>query len=319
LKSAARIYVAGGDTLIGTALRERLLSDGFHIVGAPPDEPDLTCAGQVEDFFADARPQYVFMAAGRSGGIQANLAHPADLMHHNLLVTVHVLQAAHTHGVAKLLYLGSSCSYPRHAPQPLRVESLKTGPLEPSSEAYATAKLAGITLCQAYRRQDGAPFITAIPANPFGPGDDFTAGTGHVIPALIGKLYRARTYKDRHVTVWGTGTPRREFLYVRDLADACLFAMNHYEGPEPINLGGGEDLSIAEVARAVAGVVGYDGRLDFDATRLDGAPLKALDGAPLQTLGWRPRTAFRKALEETYQWFLHHVAREDPHEVPAAV
>jgi len=199
------------------------------MVGVPPDEPDLTVAGQVEDFFAEFRPDYVFLAAGRSGGIQANRARPADLMLHNLLASAHVIHAAHVHGVKKLLYVASSCSYPRSAPQPIRVASLMTGPLEPTSEAYATAKLAGIKLCQAYRRQYGAPFISAVPANAFGPHDDFGSANAHVLPALLRKTHEAKVRGDRHVVVWGTGTPRREFLYAPDLADACMFVMARYD------------------------------------------------------------------------------------------
>jgi GDP-L-fucose synthase len=316
----ARIYVAGGDTLIGAALLDHLRAAGHdQLVGAPPDEPDLTAAGQVEDFFAEARPEYVFLAAGRSGGIQANLAMPAALMLHNLLVTSHVVHAAHVYGVRKLLFLASSCSYPRHAPQPLRAESLMTGALEPTSEAYATARLAGIALCQAYRRQYGSSFVTAIPANPFGPHDDFSPENAHVLPALLRKVYNAKVRGEPEVVVWGTGTPRREFLYAKDLAEACLCVMTRYDGPDPINLGGGAVLSIAEAARAVAEVVGYRGQLCFDPARPDGAPLKALDATPLFGLGWRPRTPFRAALEETYAWFLQHVVKEKRRHVLAPV
>jgi GDP-L-fucose synthase len=316
----SRIYVAGGDTPLGAALLERLRAAGYErLVGTPPDEPDLTAAGPVDDFFAEARPEYVFVAAGESGGIYANRTRPADLMRHNLLVTAHVIQAAHAHGVAKLLYLASSCSYPRMAPQPLRVDALLTGSLEPTSEAYALAKLAGLRLCQAFREQYGASFITAVPANAFGPHDDFRPGQGHVISGLIRKLHEAKRRGDRQVAVWGTGTPRREFIYFPDLAEACLFVMKHYDEPTPINLGGGPVLSIAETAQAIAEVVGYRGRLCFDARQPDGAPLKALDSSPLRALGWRPRTDFRTALLETYAWFRRHVVKEDIRDVPTFV
>jgi GDP-L-fucose synthase len=320
MNRSSRIYVAGGATLIGAALLERLRAGGYdHVVGAPPDEPDLTVAGQVEDFFAEARPEYVFVAAGESGGILANRSCPADLMLDNLLVASHVVQAARDHGILKLLYLASSCSYPRHAAQPLRVESLLTGPLEPTSEAYAMAKLAGLRLCQAYRQQYGAHFITAIPANPFGPHDDFSLDNGHVIPALIRKLHDARLHGHREVAVWGTGRPRREFIYSGDLADACLFIMNHYDQPLPINLGGGVDFSIAELARMIADVVGFDRRLWFDTSKPDGMALKALDSSALNALGWRPMTPFRTALHETYAWYQEHIRQEDRIDVPASV
>jgi GDP-L-fucose synthase len=316
----ARIYVAGGDTLVGTALRERLNAAGFrNLVGAPPDEPDLAVAGQVEDFFGETRPDYVFLVAGKSGGIHLNQTQPAELMLDNLLVAAHVIHQAHVHGVKKLLYLASSCSYPKQAAQPLRVGDLMTGPLEPTNAAYATAKLAGWQLCDAYRQQHGAAFITAFPANAFGPHDGFSPDGGHVIPALLWKAHAAKQRGEPELVVWGTGTPRREHIYSRDLADACLFVMRHYDDAEPINLGGGTDLSIADTARAVADVVGFRGQLRFDTSKPDGMPLKKLESGKLQTLGWRPATDFRTALTETYQWFLQHVVKEDLEHAPAAV
>lgn len=312
MNESSRIYVAGGDTLIGAALRERLHAGGYrNLVGEPPDEPDLTCPWQVEDFFAAERPEYVFLTAGASGGIRANQSYPARLMRDNLLVAVHVIHTAYRYSVAKLLYLASSCSYPRLAPQPMRVEALMTGPLEPTNEAYAMAKLAGLVLCQAYRRQYGAPFITAIPANAFGPHDDFSAEDSHVIPGLIRRFHEARCLCQAEVHIWGSGRPRREFLYSRDLADACLFVMQHYDAEAPINLGGGPELSIAETASAIASVVGYRGRLRFDSSRPDGMPLKSLDAQPLRKLGWTPPTDFRTALAETYDWFLRHIVPQE--------
>jgi GDP-L-fucose synthase len=307
VNETSRIYVAGGDTLIGAALRERLRAGGYsNLIGEPPDEPDLSCSRQVEDFFAAERPEYVFLTAGLSGGIHANQSYPARLMRDNLLAAVHVIHAAHCHGAAKLLYLASSCSYPRLAPQPMRIESLMTGTLEPTNEAYALAKLAGLVLCQAYRRQYGARFITAIPANAFGPHDDFSAEDSHVIPGLIRRFHEARCQGQAEVRIWGSGRPRREFLYSRDVADACLFVMQRYDADEPINIGGGQDLSIADAARAIADVVGYRGRLSFDSSRPDGMPLKSLDSQPLLELGWTPSTPFRTALAETYDWFLRN-------------
>ncbi|HXG12151.1 MAG TPA: GDP-L-fucose synthase [Gemmataceae bacterium] len=316
----ARIYVAGGRTLLGAALINRLRAAGHdRLVGLPPDEPDLTDAAQVDDFFATVRPEYVFVAAGASGGIRANQARPAELMRDNLLIAAHVLHSAERHGVSKLLYLASSCAYPRSAPQPLREESLLSGPLEPSSEAYALAKLAGIKLAQAYRRQYGARFLSAVPADVFGPHDDFHPEHAHVIPALIRRLHEAKQRGDPEFTVWGTGTPRREFVFSHDLADACLFVMNRYDGAEPINLGGGMEMSIAEAARIVAEVVGYRGRLRFDPSKPDGTPRKVLDSSRLRALGWNRVSDFRAGLIETYKWFLHHRATKDFCDAPAAV
>ncbi len=311
MKPGSRILVAGGRTLLGAALLELLPERGFNnLVGTGTDEPRLTDAVEVERFFADERPEYVFLVGGLSGGIEFNRTRPADLITDNLHTVLNVVEAAHGHGVKKLLYTASSCAYPREATQPLRVESLTTGPLEPTSEAYATAKLAGWKLCDAYRRQYGCRFVTAFPANAFGPHDDFNPASGHVIPALIRKMHEACEIRSPAVTVWGSGRPRREFIFSRDLADACHFAIENYDGDAPINLGGGTDLSIADAARIIAEVVGYRGRIDFDTTKPDGAPLKALDPSVLLGMGWRPATDFRAAVAKTYQWYLHHDAKE---------
>lgn len=304
-----RTFVAGGDTLIGRALIDLLSEDGTRLVGLA-DEPDVTDAHATATFFARTRPDVVYLCAGLSGGIGLNRAQPVELMRDNLLGTLSVLEAAKRFGVQKLVYLASSCAYPKHAPQPMRVESLGTGPMEPTSEAYSTAKFAGWKLCEAYRREYGCRFVTAIPANGFGPDDDFTADGGHVIPALIRRAHDAKLRGDAELMVWGSGTPRREFVYSRDLARACVFVAEHYDGEAPINLGGGTDLSIADLAREVADVVGFRGRLRFDASKPDGAPLKALDSSPLLAMGWKPATAFRDALEATYNWFRHHSAKE---------
>ena len=307
----ARIFVAGGDTLPGRALIDLLRAEGFtNLVGAGADEPNPTRPAAVESFFAATKPEVVFLCAGKSGGIGLNRSRPVELMRDNLLTVTTVLDAAHRYGVTKLLYLASSCAYPKHAPQPLAVESLGTGPMEPTSEAYSTAKFAGWKLCEAYRREYGCRFITGFPANAFGPNDDFSADGGHVIPALIRRAHDAKKQNAPELVVWGSGTPRREFVYSRDLARACLFVTENYEGVEPINLGGGTDVSIADVARAVADVVGFRGQLRFDATQPDGAPLKALNSAPLLEMGWRPETEFRAALAETYAWFLRHHTTE---------
>jgi GDP-L-fucose synthase len=320
VKETTRICVAGGDTLIGAALEQRLQERGFQpLVGIGGDDPDLTCAWEVDNFFAEERPEYVFLVAGKSGGIRANQAYPVELMRDNLLVATHVLESAYRHGTRKLLYLASSCSYPRLAPQPMSVDALLTGPLEPTNEAYALAKLAGLKLCQAYRQQYGVPFITALPANAFGPHDDFSAEDSHVIPGLIRRLHEARSMNQPAVPIWGTGRARREFLYSLDLADACIFVMQHYDDQTPINLGGGQDLSIAEVAQAIAEVVGYRGQLEFDSSRPDGMPRKALDSERLGTLGWAPATDFRTALAATYRWFLQHEAPKERTDVRTAV
>ncbi len=310
----AAIYVAGGQTLIGSALLRHFASQGYtNLVGAPPDEPNLCSAAAVDEFFRRTRPRYVIFAAGKSGGIQANRSFPADLMLDNLLSACHVIDASHRYGAKKLLYLASSCSYPKLCPQPMAVESLWSGPLEPTNDAYATAKLAGITLCQAYAREHGDDFICGIPANAFGIEDDFSPDGGHVIPALIGKLHRAKVESQLSVTIWGTGTPRREFIFADDLADACLFVMNEYNDTQtPINLGCGEDLSIRETAEKIRDVVGYRGELVFDSTKPDGMPLKSLDSNRLIQLGWRSRTSIVEALHKTYDAYLQRECTQEP-------
>jgi GDP-L-fucose synthase len=309
MRKHAIIYVAGGQTLIGAAILRQLKQQGYtNIVGKPGEEPDLTDATSVDEFFSRLLPEYVFMAAGKSGGILANQKYPADLMLDNLLIECNVIRAAYQHRVKKLLYLASSCCYPRHCPQPMRVESLLTGSLEPTNEAYAVAKIAGIKLCQAYRQQYGANFIVGIPANAFGPGDDFSPEDSHVIAALIRKMHEAKRKGTPTVEIWGTGTPRREFIFADDLADACLFVMQKYDGTEPINLGGGTDLSIGELAQLTKEVVGYEGELCFDTSRPDGMPLKVLDSSPLMAMGWNQVTSFRDAVSATYNWFREIIA-----------
>lgn len=301
----ANIYVAGGQTLIGAALLRQLEHQGYkNLAGLPPAEPDLTDREQVSNFFASNKPDYVFLAAGKSGGISANQKYPADLMLDNLLVVCNVIDSAYRCGVKKLLYLASSCSYPKHSPQPMQVESLMTGNLEPTNEAYAVAKIAGIKLCQAYCQQYGANFITGIPANAFGPGDDFSLEESHVIPALIRKMHDAKMARAESVEIWGTGTARREFILADDLADACLFIMEKYEEKTPINIGGGLDLSIKELAELIKDAVGYGGILRFDTSKPDGMPLKALDSSKLSSMGWQPETCFQGAVSLTYEWFL---------------
>jgi GDP-L-fucose synthase len=304
LDKSAKIYVAGSNTLIGAAIVRQLQRQGYTNLIGINQEPDLTSSRQVSAFFAQHQPEYVFLAAGKSGGISANQKHPATLMLDNLLIEAHLIQNACQYGVKKLLNLAAACVYPKLAPQPMHPHSLLTGPFEATNDAYATAKLAGMKLCEAYRQEYGANFINAIPANVFGPGDHFDPENSHVIGALIQKMHTAKQRGATSVEIWGTGTPRREFIFADDLADACLFVMSEYNDIAPINLGGGTDLSIKELALHIQTLVGYGGQLYFDTSKPDGMPLKALDSTVLLQMGWRPRTPFREALAITYQWFL---------------
>lgn len=301
----ARILVAGGGTPIGTALCRALRRQGYAgLIGGPEAAADLTEAAEVEALFNRTAPEYVFVTAVRSGGIRANQKYPAMLMRDNLLAASHVIDGARRHGVKKLLYLASSCVYPRHAPQPMHEGLLLTGPLEPTSEAYAVARITGIKLCQAYRRQYGMNCVSAIAADAFGPDDEFDPEDSHVIPALIRKMHEAKTRGAPAVEVWGSGTPRRDFLFADDAARACLLIMDRYEDPEPINIGSGTDRSVREIAELIRDVVGYAGELVFDADKPDGMPLKRLDGGKLRAMGWQPATPLRDALAATYRAFL---------------
>ncbi len=302
-----RIYVSGGETIAGAAILrglERL--EYAHVIGGRGQEPDLTDAVQVDRFFRETAPDYVFLVAGKSGGIGANQKYPADFMLDNLLIECHVLSSACRSKVKKLLYLASCCIYPRDCLQPMRVDSLLSGALEPSNEAYAVAKIAGLKLSEAYRQQIGVNFVNAIPANIFGPGDDFEPESAHVIPALLRKIHEAKELGSEFVGIWGTGTPLREFIFADDMADACIFIMREYCESEPINLGGGVGISIKELAEMIKEVVGYEGELRFDSTRPDGMPLKILDSRKLRQKGWRPKTPFDTALKATYRWFLEN-------------
>jgi GDP-L-fucose synthase len=311
-----RIYVAGGQTFVGAAILKRLAKDGYWNVLSPEDEPDLIQPSEVDSFFEAHAPDYVFVAAGDSGGIAANRKYPAELLRHNLLVECNVVHGAYRHGAKKLLYLASSCVYPRECPQPMVESSLLTGPLEPTNEAYALAKLAGIKLCQAYNRQYGTKFISAIPANIFGPGDDFSPEDSHVIAALIRRMHEARNASWEAVEVWGTGSPQRDFIFVDDLTEACVFIMKQYDEEQvPINIGGGGVCSIKELAELIKQVVGYDGELRFDRTKPDGMPLKVLDSSILNGMGWKPNTPFGTALGETYDWFLQAEQKVRPADV----
>lgn len=304
MEKNARIYVAGQDTLIGSAMLRTLARHRFtHVIDVRDSEPDLTDPAAIQAFFERTDPEYVFLVAGKSAGIAGNQRYPADLIRENLLVECQVIHAAHRHGVKKLLYVASSCCYPRNCPQPMRVESLMTGRLEPTSEAYAVAKLAGIALCQAYAHQHGARFISGIAADAFGVGDDFSPEDSHVVPALIRRMHEARLSGAPAVDIWGTGQARRECIFADDLADACVFVMQRYEDTRPINLGGGTDVSIRELAALVREVVGYQGDLRYDATRPDGMPAKVLDSSSLLSMGWRPTHSLHEALALTYEAF----------------
>ena len=311
MEKHSKICVAGRQTLTGAALLRELERQGYDtIIGRLGEEPKFADAVQADVFFAQTAPEYVFLVAGRSGGILANQRYPAELMLDNLLVECHVIDSAYRHGVKKLLYLGSSCSYPRESSQPMKEEYLLTGHLEPTNEAYAVAKIAGIKLCQAYHQQYGVNFISAIPANTYGPGDNFDLEGAHVIPALIRKMHEAKVLGAESLEIWGTGTPRREFIFADDLASACIFVMCEYDEPQPINLGTGCNLSIRELAVLIKEVVGYQGELRFDTSKPDGMPVKILDSSKLRRIGWEPKTAFRSALSVTYNWFLQMEQKE---------
>lgn len=301
----AKIFVAGHRGLVGSAIMRRLESAGFaNVLTATRDELDLRDQGAVDEWFVAHRPDYVFLVAGTVGGILANSTRPAEFIYDNLMIHGTVVHASQTTGVTKLLYLGSSCIYPRHATQPISEEQLLTGPLEPTNEWYAVAKIAGIKLCQAYRRQYGADFISAMPTNLYGPNDNFDLASSHVLPALIRKFHDAKTTGNPRVEIWGTGSPMREFLHVDDLADACVFLMENYSDDMHINVGTGVDLSIRELAQKIRDVVYPEAMLDFDTSKPDGTPRKVLDVRRLRDLGWSPTYDLDRGIRSTYEWFL---------------
>jgi GDP-L-fucose synthase len=307
----ARIYVAGHAGLVGSAILRRLEAEGFaNLLTATREELDLRDQGAVDAWFAVHRPEFVFLVAGTVGGILANSTRPAEFIYDNLMIHATVVHAAFRERVRKLLYLGSSCIYPRECPQPMKEEYLLTGPLEPTNEPYAVAKIAGIKLCQSYRRQYGCDFISAMPTNLYGPYDNFDLESSHVLPALVRKFHEARQAGRREVTVWGTGAPRRELLHVDDLADACLFVMCHWDEDIHINVGTGEDLSIRELAELVRDVVHPEATLTWDTTKPDGMPRKLLDVSRLHALGWRHSTGLREGVAGTYRWFVRHAGEE---------
>ena len=334
----SRIYVAGHKGLVGSAILRRLKSEEYtELMTRTHEELDLMNQADVGRFFERERPEYVFLAAAQVGGILANHSYPAEFIYENLMVQTNVIHAAYKAGVKKLLFLGSSCIYPRECPQPMKEEYLLTGKLETTNESYAVAKIAGIKMCQAYNRQYGTNFVSVMPTNLYGPGDNFDLETSHVLPALIRKFHEARlrgaklqevggkrsepneekgsdasdlkrsapqTSDASFVTIWGTGSPRREFLYVDDLADACVFIMNHYDGNEMINIGVGKDISIKELSEMIGEIVGFEGPIHYDSTKPDGTPQKLLDVSRLHGLGWRSKISLREGIQKTYQWYI---------------
>jgi GDP-L-fucose synthase len=301
----SRIFLAGHAGLVGSAIHRRLDSGGYsNLIFRTHAELDLSNQAAVEQFFASERPEYVFLAAARVGGILANASYPAEFLRENLLIQTNVIDAAYRHGVRKLQFLGSSCIYPKFAPQPIREDSLLAGPLEPTNEAYAVAKIAGLKMAQAYRRQYGFSAICLMPTNIYGPGDNFDPASAHVVPALIRKFHEAARQAAPEVTIWGTGTARREFLHVDDLADAALFLMLTYDDEAIVNIGVGKDIAIRELAELVREVTGYRGQLAFDAAKPDGTPRKLLDVSRLSAMGWQACIPLRKGLLETYRWYV---------------
>jgi GDP-L-fucose synthase len=304
MNKAARVYVAGHRGLVGAALVRRLQAQGYeNLLLRDRATVDLTEPHSVESLFRDERPEYVLLAAARVGGIHANDTYPAVFIRDNLAIQTNVIDSAYRHGVKKLLFLGSSCIYPKHAPQPMQESSLLTGPLEPTNQWYAIAKIAGLKMCQAYRRQYGFDAISVMPTNLYGPEDNFSLQDSHVLPALIRKFSDAKANSAVDVTIWGTGSPRREFLYVDDLADACIFLMQNYSGEEFINIGWGQDITILELAEIIRQRVGYIGALRLDPSKPDGTPRKLLDVSRLTALGWTAKTSLAEGIDRTLKWY----------------
>ena len=305
-----RVWVAGHNGLVGSALVRRLASEECEIITAPRGEFDLRDPAKVDRWMREAHPQAVFLAAARVGGIHANNTRPAEFIYDNLMIQTNVLEAARRYGVEKLMFLGSSCIYPRLASQPMPESALLSGPLEPTNQWYAVAKIAGIKLAQAYRRQYGCDFISVMPTNLYGPGDNFDLTSSHVVPALIAKAHRAKIDGAESLEIWGTGQPMRELLYVDDAADGMVFIMRHYSDEEIINVGVGQDLTIAGLAEAVCRVTGFHGSVRFDASKPDGAPRKLVDVSRLNALGWRPKVSLEEGLKRTYRWYLERYAAQ---------
>jgi len=305
LTTDSKIYLAGHTGLVGSAIMRKLESEGYkNIITRTFEELDLTDQKATREFFEKERPEFVFLAAAKVGGIHANNTYPADFIYINLMIECNVIKAAHEFGVKKLLFLGSSCIYPKMAPQPIKEEYLLSGYLEETNEAYALAKISGLKMCQYFNKQYGTNFISVMPTNLYGPNDNFDLNTSHVLPALIRKFHEAKINNAPYVEIWGTGTPRREFLYVDDLADACLFLMKNYSGNDFFNVGTGEDVTIRELAELIGEVVGCKGELKFDTSKPDGTPRKLLDVSRIHEAGWRYKIELKKGLEMTYEWFV---------------
>ena len=305
MEKVAKIYVAGHRGLVGSAIWRQLSCAGFtNLIGRNSKELDLRNQQAVDVFFLEEKPEYVFLAAAQVGGILANSTRPADFIYNNLVIETNIIHSAYVHGVKKLLFLGSSCIYPKLCPQPMQEEYLLTGELEPTNEPYAVAKIAGIKLCQAYNRQYGTNFISVMPTNIYGPNDNFDLESSHVLPALLRKFHEAKEQGAKKVVVWGTGTPRREFLHVDDLANACLYLMQNHDGSNIVNIGTGTDLTIMELANIIRGVVGFTGEIVFDASKPDGTPVKLLDVSQLAAIGWTAQIPLALGITETYQWYL---------------
>lgn len=302
---SSKVYVAGHRGMVGSAIVRCLERNGYsNLVFATSKELDLRQPDQVNSFFERERPEYVFLAAAKVGGILANNNYPVEFLYDNLMIQNNVIHAAYQYGVKKLLFLGSSCIYPKFADQPIKEESLLTGSLEPTNEAYAIAKIAGIKLCQAYYRQYGAHFISAMPTNMYGYGDNYHPQNSHVLPALLRRFHEAKSENKSEVVIWGSGKPLREFMFSDDLADACYYLMLNYEDPELINVGTGEEVSILQLASLIGDVVGYKGKIAFDTSKPDGTPRKLMDSSKLHALGFRHKTSLREGIEKTYQEFL---------------
>lgn len=303
-----KIYIAGHTGLVGSAILRKLKASGYeNLVFRTYEDLDLVNQKGVAQFFDQERPDYVFLAAAKVGGIWANSQFPAEFIYSNLVIQTNIIHSSYLYEAKRLLFLGSSCIYPKHAPQPMKEEYLLSGYLESTNEPYAVAKIAGIKMCQSYNRQYGTRYISVMPTNLYGPGDNFDLKTSHVLPALIRKFHEAKMGGDKSVEVWGTGAPRREFLYVDDLADACLYLMNNYDGDDIINVGVGRDQSIRELAEMVGDVVGFEGDLRFDHTKPDGTPLKLLDVSKLTALGWQAHTPLAEGIKKAYQWYLEQL------------
>jgi GDP-L-fucose synthase len=305
----SKIFIAGHRGMVGSAIVRSLQAQGFtQLLVRTRQELDLLDRSAVREFFKTERPEFVIDAAARVGGIVANSEKPVEFLLENLTLQNNIIEAAADFGCAKLLFLGSSCIYPKHAPQPIREDALLTGPLEPTNDAYALAKIAGIKLCQAYAREYGKTFLSAMPTNLYGPHDNFDLHTSHVLPALIRKIHEAKKSGAPEVLVWGTGTPRREFLHADDLADACVFLLKNYASPELINIGSGTDVTIRELAELVCEILGFEGTLSFDPTKPDGTPRKLMDSSRLFHLGWKPKIPLREGIAQAYDWFVAHRA-----------